>query len=302
MKPGGDGAGGRLPTVTDGLGATARQIGSDVAELFARHSAIRLVNEPGSGIINFSGDYGWRPLADEGRRLQSKILREYAVFVALLRTLLQQQPERDRRRLDETENRLRALIEQHAMTHHPTPATAGIEAAAALDAQLALVTGLYDAGEGAAVFVPDTNALYAAPALEKWQFADAPTFTLVLVPSVLTELDLHKAAHRDEGVRKKAQGLVRQIKEYRRRGRLTEGVPLVRGVSEVIGIATEPDMAQAPPWLVATNADDRFLASTLEVMRQRPRSAVTVVTTDVNMQNKAEYARIPSVEPPDFGS
>jgi predicted ribonuclease YlaK len=103
-------------------------------------------------------------------------------------------------------------------------------------------------------------------------------------------------------VRKKAQGLVRQIKGYRRRGRLTEGVPLVRGVSEVVGIATEPNMSQALPWLVATNADDRFLASTLKIMRQRPQSPVTVVTADVNMQNKAEYARISFVEPPDSES
>jgi hypothetical protein len=36
----------------------------------------------------------------------------------------------------------------------------------------------------------------------------------------------------------------------------------------------------------------------IEVMRMKPRSAVLLVTRDINLQNKAEFANIPFVEPP----
>jgi predicted ribonuclease YlaK len=34
-------------------------------------------------------------------------------------------------------------------------------------------------------------------------------------------------------------------------------------------------------------------------MRQHPRTPVILVTRDINLQNKAEYAGLPFVEPPD---
>jgi predicted ribonuclease YlaK len=58
-------------------------------------------------------------------------------------------------------------------------------------------------------------------------------------------------------------------------------------------------MAESLPWLDAGNRDDRFIASVIEVMRAHPRSAVVIVTRDVNLQNKAEFASLPFVEPPD---
>lgn len=110
-----------------------------------------------------------------------------------------------------------------------------------------------------------------------------------------------KVNHRDVNVRDKAERLIRQIKEYRRRGSLMEGVPLQGGVSTVFAIPIEPKVEQSLPWLDPANADDRFLASALEIMRSRPRSPVALVTRDLNLQNKAEFARFPFIEPPDPG-
>jgi hypothetical protein len=58
-------------------------------------------------------------------------------------------------------------------------------------------------------------------------------------------------------------------------------------------------MGESLTWLDPTNRDDQFIASTIEVIRQNPRSRVTIVTRDINLQNKAELARLPFVEPPD---
>jgi predicted ribonuclease YlaK len=58
-------------------------------------------------------------------------------------------------------------------------------------------------------------------------------------------------------------------------------------------------MAATLPWLDAANDDDRLLASFLEVMRQFPHSAVLLVTRDINLQNKAEFANVCFIEPPE---
>ena len=63
-------------------------------------------------------------------------------------------------------------------------------------------------------------------------------------------------------------------------------------------MAVEADAEHALPWLDLSNDDDRILAAFVDVMRQHPRTPVVLVTRD-NLQNKAEYAELPFVEPPD---
>jgi hypothetical protein len=57
------------------------------------------------------------------------------------------------------------------------------------------------------------------------------SFTLILTPTVLKEVDLHKVDERSSARRAKAERLARQIAEYRRRGSLLRGVPLVNGLA-----------------------------------------------------------------------
>jgi predicted ribonuclease YlaK len=120
-----------------------------------------------------------------------------------------------------------------------------------------------------------------------------------LTPTVLSELDQLKINHRNPDVRDKAERLIRQVKEYRRRGRLADGVPIVAGVSTLQTIATEPKLEDSLPWLDPANNDDRFIAAVLEVMRLRPRAPVVLISRDINLQNKAEFAGLPFVEPPE---
>ena len=47
--------------------------------------------------------------------------------------------------------------------------------------------------------------------------------------------------------------------------------------------------------------DDRLVAETLELMRRHPRTPVTVVTNDINLQTKCDAADVPYVEPPEGG-
>jgi predicted ribonuclease YlaK len=58
-------------------------------------------------------------------------------------------------------------------------------------------------------------------------------------------------------------------------------------------------MEESLPWLDPKNKDDQLLATVIEVMRMRPRSRVWLITGDINLQNKAEFANVPFMEPPD---
>jgi predicted ribonuclease YlaK len=57
-------------------------------------------------------------------------------------------------------------------------------------------------------------------------------------------------------------------------------------------------MSQTLSWFDSTNADDRFLATALEIIRANMGAIVFIVTSDINMQNKAEMAGIPFREVP----
>ena len=164
-------------------------------------------------------------------------------------------------------------------------------------AQVDLVKRLYST-TGDPIFVPDTNALLLNTRLEKWEFGNIKKFTLVVPAVVLSELDLLKINHKNQAVRAKALRLINQIKDYRRRGSLADGVPLASNRSYLKTTAIEPDFEHSLPWLDRTNRDDKLLASLLEVMRLHPHSPVALVTADINLQNKAEFARLPFVEPP----
>lgn len=124
-----------------------------------------------------------------------------------------------------------------------------------------------------------------------------PRFVLLFTPTVLGELDKLKIAPGEE-LRRKAERIVNQINEYGRRGAGRGEVTLRRDRSAVRMIAVEPDFSQTLPWLDPSIQDDRLIAATLEVIRQYPESPVTIVTRDGNLQNKARYAGIPCVEPP----
>jgi hypothetical protein len=212
--------------------------------------------------------------------------------------LLQGQPRDTLKSLSDTNRVLVDIIEQQR-TSARTVQEAFNRVIEALTQQEALLARLYDPSAGDAVFVPDTNALLYNPALEEWRFPDTPKFTLVLTPTVLSELDALKINHRNDAVRDKAERLIRQVKEYRRRGRLADGVPLVTGVSTLQTLATEPKLEDSLPWLDSANNDDRFIAAVLEVMRVRPRAPVILISRDINLQNKAEFAGLPFVEPPE---
>ncbi len=288
-----------MNTITENLKEMNEEIKAELKNLLLSFSKIYRYNNLGrSGISTLGRDYTWKPLEPQGHRLQSKILGDYQKYYAVLYALLSQQPQKVLKALDKSDHTINLLIEQNTKLWIKSAAEAFGIATKALDTQLLLIENIYGAASKEVVYVPDTNALLFNPNIEFWQFPDVIQFTIVLTPTVLSELDHLKITHRVENVRSTAEGLIRRIKGYRTRGRLTDGVILIRNISRLKSVATEPDMANSLPWLDSNN-NDRILAAFIEVMRLHPQSSVILVTRDINLQNKAEFARLPFVEPPD---
>lgn len=257
-------------------------------------------NDPGSVLHVITGTpYAWEDLEPEGRSLQSRLLNDYARWRELSSAVLSGSAESVVRDLSLAQEHVHEMLDQSGQTYY---ANVG-EARSGLEERFVeikrILEPLRSGGVGSALVIPDTNALLHDPRLEDWAFEDFPQFELVLLPTVLSELDRLKVQHKAESVRGKADRLIRQIKEYRRRGPLTEGVPLRNGRSTIRAIAVEPRQPPQLTWLDMDNADDRILASVIETMRVSTSRPVVLITRDVNLQNKAEFARIPFIEPPD---
>jgi len=271
-----------MRTITDNLIEMSKDIQNLLNDLLMNYSSIYNINKSGDSIVI----------------IQAELLEKYRRFHEVINVLLSNQPKDTLAELSKVNKILLNTIEQNNYTWCKKTTEELDKAVQALKMQCKLLNRLYDPFEGEVIFVPDTNALIYNPNLESWTFLECPQFSLFLLPTVLSELDLLKINHRNVEVRNKSESLIRRIKEYRRRGKLTTGVTVVKDRIKIQSIAIEPDMNASLPWLDPDNKDDRILAGVIEVMRARPRSIVKAVSRDINFQNKAEFANIPFEEPP----
>lgn len=289
-----------MRTVSNNLREMTDEIKNLLENLLLNHSSIYMWNTPNESVtvISAQGNYAYKELREEGRQIQTQLLEKYRHFFSLISVLLNNQPKDTLKELSQADKVMMHTIEQNHTWCKNTKEALN-KAIQTLKAELELLSRLYDSSDGEATIVPDTNALLYNPDLESWVFPGAAKFTIVLLPTTLSELDSLKVNHRNEEVREKAEKLIRKIKDYRSRGSLASGVTLVRDKTKIQAIALEPDMDSSLPWLNPDNNDDRLLAGVIEVMRARPRSPVLAVSRDINFQNKAEFSNIPFVEPPE---
>lgn len=289
-----------METVIDRIRKTVTGVSSDIEELLLTKSGTHEVNSNFGDIVvlNANGDQWWNPLDDEGRKIQSKVYGEYNKFSSLMAVLLRDQPKKSQREFEKAKKTIFKIIEQDGVTYHKDMKEALKSALNALEQQINEITSLYSFKK-ATIFVPDTNALISNPSIESWQFSETDKFEIILTSTVLSELDHLKIYHGNQAVREKAQTIIRKIKEYRRRGDLNNGVPIISGKITISAMALEPKFEETLPWFDPENNDDRVLASFIEIMRNHLDSPVILVTNDINLQNKADYANIPFLEPPE---
>jgi len=111
----------------------------------------------------------------------------------------------------------------------------------------------------------------------------------------LSELDELKIKSSNPDFQKKVKSVITRLKGYRQQGNLIDGVTVEKSIKLKM-VASEPNFDKTLSWLDRENNDDRIIASALEIQRDNPSSAVCLVTSDINLQNKTEMARLSYID------
>lgn len=268
------------------------EILASLIEELAGEGPLRDVRSVDSPVIDLGNPFAWKSLKPAERRLQSRLYREYHRFYRLVCATVHGggQLHDVARALGEAHNTVEGFI-QRERSKSSTGPEAARDAVDALSEQLEILDGVHGDHEET-ILVPDTNALYWNPKLEAWRVPSGDRFLIAITPTVIQELDHHKDGNRRTTSRSaKAAQLIRQIGEYRQRGNLSDGVPLA-STSKIFSVATSAAPTEFFEWLAGGRPDDYFFASAMAVMRLNPRAPTAIVTRDVNLQNKIDFARL----------
>jgi len=257
-------------------------------------------DDPYSGVvfIGFPRHYWGKP-DDQQRRLQIELKGMYTDWSEQMRLLFSGAPDDLQKHISETDDFVRGWIEKESSWEvepdkERNKQTFRKKTAVFHDA----LTTLDDPKRSKVTLVPDTNAFVWCPDPVRYrEIAGDDSYDFVLLPTVLSELDDLAMKTRDEAFREKLKAAIRRYKGWREQGRLVDGVTVNRTIT-VRSVAREPNFEKTLHWLDRTIRDDRIVACVLELQRAMPSAVIVLVTSDVNLQNKADAASIPCAESP----
>jgi hypothetical protein len=245
-------------------------------------------------IVFLGPDRPWGELDEESKRFQTKIYNEYNHLIEVGRSILVNALPECKDKFEKEVDSILGKIEQKTYTLHDSIVQVTEDFKRSLENQIESVNSIYGKLGLGRVLIPDTNVFIANPDIHLYKI---PCKSCILIlPTILGELDKLKVEHGNENVRKKAAKTIKNLKEYRRRGKLLDGVKITDKLTAYT-IAVEPKFEGKPSWLDPSNNDDRFIATCFEVAAKYPDSEMSILTLDINMQNKAEFALFPYVDP-----
>lgn len=270
-----------------------------VMELIEISTIKEFRNDPNSRVVFIAPPYYWGETDERQKLLQMQLVKDYSGWIEHFRLLFGKASQEINQQIDETQKFVTSWIEKEGSWDVPR----NIQDAKALFTEKVkvfyeLLNLLDTTDKHEIILIPDTNSLIAAPDVSQYAgVAGQPKYTVVIVPTVLAELDKLKVIHREQEFRDKVNSVIKRIKGLRTQGSLLTGVTVNKTIT-VKMIATEPNFDNTLKWLKSENADDRIIASVLEIQKENPSSIIVIATSDMNLQNKAEMANLPFVEPP----
>lgn len=258
-------------------------------------------NDPNSMFYSVSPHYYFADGDESQTRIQAELAEIFAEWVEHIHLLTQNLPSNKKREIKQLEGSVVKWIDR---TGGLWELPANIDDAkkvfsTEIKSYRELLSLLVGENPEDYVFVPDTNALIETPDITAYRhyFGDIP-YSVVITPTVTSELDRLKVVHRDDKFRDKVNAVIKRIKGWRGQGSLSQGVTVDKIIT-LKSVANEPDFDNTLSWLDKNNDDDKLLASALELQRKNLGSIIILVTSDINLQNKAELANFPYLETPD---
>lgn len=268
------------------------------------HSQVRYLdwNPPGSSavVVGFA-DWAWAPSDASLTSARMTLLGRYNSWFDRLRLLFPHPTQDVQQKLDHQVDFVRRWLLRPDTSDFTIPASidAAKETAQDLFRQIGDLLDLTRTTEGSALrLVPDTNALLNNPDLASYtRSLPADRYVVHLLPTVLRELDELKDRGRSNDLRDNAQSVIRRIKGLRDKGSLATGVPLTKTMA-VRAESREVNPPEILGWLTAHAPDDRILAGALSLQSSHPADLLLLITSDLNLQNKADAVGLPYQETP----
>jgi rRNA-processing protein FCF1 len=256
-------------------------------------------NDPYSNVVMVAPTYYWGKLTDNQKQIQMGLKKDFIEWLEHFNLLFINASESTKDKIDETQKFLLRWIEQEYGDWSVSANTQ--KNIIALRKEFKILYDFIKIFENKDVdeliVIPDTNSLIICQDFKYYKrIVEKTSFSMILIPTVLEELDKLKIVHRERDFRDKINSIIRRIKGLRQQGSLLKGVTVDQTIT-VKMIAVEPNFEHTLSWLDPSNSDDRIIANALELQRGCPSSKVLLVTNDINLQNKAEMAKIPYCEP-----
>lgn len=284
-----------MSTYVENLKQKLDELNTLVFELLDNSRIKRFVNDPNSELVFILPKYYWDNATDKEQQIQNKIRPKYNRWIESFKVLTDNLAEPTKEKLKETDVFVNNWINKHGEDWNVPKRIEEAKEKYIEEVKIFFDTleMLNKSGNKETMVIPDTNSLinFPDPVLYK-QLSTSDSFTIILVPTVLNELDELKVRSNNQDFRDKVKSIIRRIKGYRTQGSLLDGVK-AHGTITIRMIATEPDIDKSLSWLTETNNDDRVLASALEIQKEYPSSKIVIATGDINLQNKCEMANFP---------
>ncbi|MBN8572656.1 MAG: twitching motility protein PilT [Candidatus Kapabacteria bacterium] len=239
----------------------------------------------------------WDNPTETEQTLQIKLKKNYDQWIETFKLFTKNSPESSKRKINETDEFIINWIEKKSDWEIPnTIAEAKVKFENSIKFFYDTLNLYSSNGDKEIIILPDTNALIQEPDPKTYKtLSGSDKLTIVFLPTVLSELDELKLKSSNPDFQKKVKSVITRLKGYRQQGNLIDGVTVEKTIKLKM-VASEPNFDRTLSWLDRDNNDDRIIASALEIQRDNPSSAVCLVTSDINLQNKTEMARLSYID------
>ena len=278
---------GKMKTFVDHLTAELDKIKKNMFELLDNSRIKIRRNDPYSNIVIIAPTNYWDKPTDIEQALQIKINKSYSKWIETFKLFTENMPEDSKQKINQTDEFIKNWIEKKSDWGIPNSIS---EAKSVFEREIKFFYNtlrLFAKIENEEIIIiPDTNALIQEPNPKMYKtLINSEKFTIVFLPTVLSELDELKIKSSNPDFQKKVKSVIKRIKGYRAQGNLLEGVTVEKSIKLKM-IASEPDFDRTLSWLDKDNNDDKIIASALEIQRENPSSAVCLVTSPRKFHKK----------------
>lgn len=285
-----------LENILDLLNNFANNLSNFIEKIELSH----YVNDPYDGIVLIIPEYSYKAdLNSEQKVVQIELLKEFNFIKEQIKFIANALSNSDKKNVEELIQKFENHINlQGSWDVRATPKSNAEQMKDFVNKLIEIISH-FIVKDPTESLILDTNSLLINYKFEEYKkIVDKEPFNLILLPTVLGELDDLKIKSQNKDFSDKVKKVISIIKGLRTQGSLFHGIKIHKTIN-IKSIAIEPNLKETLSWLDADNKDDRIIASILELQRDNFSSKFILVTSDINLQNKAEYIGIPFKETPE---